>query len=72
MVDFVKREVEPMDNLSEQFKALRMALNLNKTEFAQKLQTSISLISMIESGVRRPSVELMRRAKEQFSARFEI
>lgn len=61
-----------MDNLSEQFKALRMALNLNKTEFAQKLQTSISLISMIESGVRRPSVELMRRAKEQFSARFEI
>lgn len=54
------------NNVNERIKAVRNALVMNQTEFAAAIESSVSLISKIESGDLEPSPKLLKRICENF------
>lgn len=54
------------NNVSERIKAVRNRLGMSQTEFAVDLDSSVSLISKIESGDIEPSPKLLKRVCDKF------
>lgn len=59
-------------NFNEQIKNIRKSLRLSTTEFAEKLDVTASIISMIEHDKRTPSIKLLEKIKKVYGAKFEI
>lgn len=53
-------------NVNERIRHVRSVLVMNQTEFAAAIETSVSLISKIESGDLEPSPKLLKKMCEKF------
>ncbi len=56
--------------MKDRIKAVREANNLNRTRFAEKLNTSVAAISRYESGDRIPSDAILKLISKEFNVSF--
>lgn len=56
--------------MKDRIKAVREANNMNRTRFAEKLNTSVAAISRYESGDRIPSDAILKLISKEFNVSF--